>query len=117
MFIVYIDTPSCETGSIIFNANFIIMEQEENKPWVINGIEAKNRTANTIYRKYKEIIDDFNKNIIEQCNNCKTFLYYTTKDEKKAKHLAYFYTIVGYNVEMTDKEEVLETVYKLKIMW
>lgn len=93
------------------------MEQQDNKPWVVNVVEAKNRTADTIYRKYKEIIDDFNKNIIEQCDRCRTFLYYTTKNEELAKRLAYFYTILGYHVEMTDKEEVLEIVYKLKICW
>lgn len=120
-FNIHINTPSCETGSIIFNINFINMEQQVNKLWVVNATEAINRTCNAIFKEYEFVIREFNDKITETCSKKKHSVIYKTDNQTTSQDLYYFYTCLGYKVEVEEtpkyKEGIEYTIYKLKLMW
>lgn len=97
------------------------MEQQKNKPWVVNASEAINRTCNSIYEEYKVVIDLFNNKIIDTCNKRKHSVTYKTDNEVTCKDLHYFYNCLGYKVDIEEtpnyKDGVEYTVYKIKLMW
>ena len=97
------------------------MEQQENKPWVVNYPEAVNRTCNTIYEEYKTVIELFNKKLCDACSKKKHEITYRTDNETTFHDLYYFYTNVGFKVEVDEepkyKNGIEYTIYKLKLMW
>ena len=97
------------------------MEQQENKPWVINYPEAVNRTCDAIYREYKTVIELFNKKLSDACSKKKHELIYRTDNETTFHDLHYFYTNVGFRIEVDEeldyRDGVEYTIYKLKLMW
>lgn len=97
------------------------MEQQENKPWVINYPEAVNRTCDAIYKEYKTVIELFNKKISDACSKKKHELVYRTDNETTFHDLHYFYSSVGFRIEVDEepnyRDGVEYTIYKLKLMW
>ena len=95
--------------------------EQENKPWVVNVHEAVNRTCNAIYKEYKTVIELFNKKLSDACSKKKHELTYRTDNETTFHDLYYFYTNIGFRVEVDEepdyKDGVEYTVYKLKLMW
>lgn len=95
--------------------------EQTNKPWVVNREEAMNRTCSNIYEEYKLVIEEFNKKIIDKCNERKHEIVYKTDNPVTSKDLHYFYHCLGYRVEVEElpqyKDEVEYTIFKLKLMW
>ena len=115
------DSLACESRTVIFYTNFITMEQQENKPWVINYPEAVNRTCDAIYREYKTVIELFNKKLSDACSKKKHELIYRTDNETTFHDLHYFYSNVGFRIEVDEEPDYRDgveyTIYKLKLMW
>lgn len=94
------------------------MEEEKKHGWVVNQTEARQRTCDAIYKKYSEIIEAFNKHIIDCCKKCKRTVCYTTNNETEARDIHYFYVNMGYLVEVEELEtSVKGTDYKIKLCW
>lgn len=95
--------------------------EQTNKPWVVNATEAINRTCDTIYNEYKVTVDAFNEKIVTACSKKKRSVIYKTDNENTYKDLYYFYTCLGYKIEVEElpqyKDDVEYTIYKLKLMW
>ena len=95
--------------------------EQTNKPWVVNATEATNRTCDTIYHEYKDVIATFNEKIINAGSKKKNFVIYKTDNETTSLDLHYFYVCLGYKVELDEipeyKDGIEYTIYKLKIMW
>lgn len=95
--------------------------EQTNKPWVVNANEAINRTCDTIYNEYKPIVDTFNEKIVTACSKKKRSVIYKTDNETTYQDLHYFYTCLGYKIEVEEipqyKNGVEYTIYKLKLMW
>ena len=96
------------------------MEQKD-KPWVVNYPEAVNRTCDTIYKEYKAVIELFNKKLCDACSKKKHEITYRTDNETTFHDLHYFYTNLGFRIEIDEepdyKDGVEYTIYKLKLMW
>ena len=95
--------------------------KQENKPWVVNYPEAVNRTCKAIYEEYITIIELFNKKLCDACSKKKHEITYRTDNETTFHDLYYFYTNIGFKVEVDEepkyKNGIEYTIYKLKFMW
>lgn len=93
------------------------MEKQGEKAWVVNAVEARNRTCDAIYKAHKDIIEEFNNHILLQCSKHKIFVSYTTEDKKLFNDLCYFYLCLGYDVQPEEIDNTIKPVYSFKIRW
>ena len=97
------------------------MEQKENKALVVNATEAINRTCDAIYREYKEVVEAFNQKVMAACSKKKHTITYKTDNKVTFDDLYYFYTCLGYKIEVEElpqyKEGIEYIIYKIKLMW
>lgn len=95
--------------------------EEKDKVWVVNASEAINRTCNAIFEEYKETITAFNEHIQNACKKRKHNVTYTTDNANSVKDLEYFYTCLGYKIEISNstkyKDGIEYVIYKIKLMW